>query len=358
MSFRLTKILFINLIFFVGFIFLLEIGYRITLYITDETSNKNYLKYQFQTFNISEKYALFDENLTLGYVPKPNFSGVIDKPDAGWKQVKVTIDSDGFRKSGDRYPNGSNILILGDSFAFGDQVDDGDTWASCLSAKLMANVSNAGVSAYGSAQALRRGVEILGKNKSPFKFVILSILVGENFKRDTYLVYGGWPRPSLEQNGGKIQFAAAPKAVKSINILRESSFLSYMYLHSVIFSKLVEFTSPSSIDQTKLFIENPNKLKKSEIMDWTFKNFSNLTVENKIILLLYNNDYEQDKIALDERSDLYELAKKYKDILLIDTVSMHELAPKEQIWSGHYTVFGNKLVCESLYRNLSKIENK
>ena len=78
-------------------------------------------------------FTRFDE--LLGYVPREGFSGVINAP--GWVNGKVTIRSDGFRSNGPEPPLlAANVLVVGDSFTFGDQVSDNETWPACLERKL------------------------------------------------------------------------------------------------------------------------------------------------------------------------------------------------------------------------------
>jgi hypothetical protein len=57
------------------------------------------------------------------------------------------------------------VLVVGDSFTFGDQVSDDETWPACLEATLHRGVDNGGVFGYGAAQALRRALLKLNEKK-------------------------------------------------------------------------------------------------------------------------------------------------------------------------------------------------
>ena len=62
---------------------------------------------------------------------------VIDAP--GWTNVKVTITNDGFRLNNvEMEPRISEVLVVGDSSTFGDQVSNPETWPACLEKKLSA----------------------------------------------------------------------------------------------------------------------------------------------------------------------------------------------------------------------------
>jgi hypothetical protein len=93
----------------------------------------------------------------LGYAPKPGFAS----SDNQWGVI-VTIDDNGLRRNGTGpRPAGEPILAVGDSFTFGDQVADGDTWPARLQAGLGRPVWNGGVFGYSFAQTVMRAEQLL-----------------------------------------------------------------------------------------------------------------------------------------------------------------------------------------------------
>jgi len=105
------------------------------------------------------------EDPTLGYVPRPNSS------------VKgFGIDAEGFRRSAamperGATPEGGVILAVGDSFTFGEEVKDDETWPAYLQQLLGRRVLNAGVSGYGFDQIVLRA-EKLVPDLHPSKIVV------------------------------------------------------------------------------------------------------------------------------------------------------------------------------------------
>jgi hypothetical protein len=93
----------------------------------------------------------------LGYVPRPGFASAANR----WG-VMVSIDQDGLRRNGDapRLP-GRGVLAVGDSFTFGDQVADADTWPAVLERRLQRPVWNGGVFGYSFAQTALRAEQLL-----------------------------------------------------------------------------------------------------------------------------------------------------------------------------------------------------
>jgi hypothetical protein len=90
----------------------------------------------------------------LGWIPEKG------KHDENAWGTTVRILKDGIRSNGDRRPGGREgrapILAVGDSFTFGDQVSDGETWPAALERRLGRTVLNGGVFGYGLDQTFMR----------------------------------------------------------------------------------------------------------------------------------------------------------------------------------------------------------
>lgn len=115
---------------------------------------------------MSDDFCFVHSDL-LGYAPKPGFRG---SGSDGWK---VTIDADGLRASGDpSLPDiGSTILAVGNSYTFGEEVSDGDTWPSQLEHISGRRVLNGGVSGYGFDQTVLRA-EQLANHHHPMMIIV------------------------------------------------------------------------------------------------------------------------------------------------------------------------------------------
>ena len=93
----------------------------------------------------------------LGYIPQPGYSGIANV----WG-THVTIDEQGIRSNGQQPPDiggAPSILALGDSFVFGDQVSNAESWPAQLEAKLRRRVINAGVFGYGLDQSFYEPID-------------------------------------------------------------------------------------------------------------------------------------------------------------------------------------------------------
>ncbi len=96
----------------------------------------------------------------LGYAPRPNFCS----RDNHWGTA-VSIDADGLRRNGDgpAPPGATFVAAVGDSFTFGDQVDDDASWPAQLEQLIGRPVKNGGVFGYSLTQAVLRGEWLLAR---------------------------------------------------------------------------------------------------------------------------------------------------------------------------------------------------
>jgi hypothetical protein len=96
----------------------------------------------------------------LGWVPQPG-----EHPDNAWG-TRVTITAAGTRSNGAPPPPGRPVVAVGDSFTFGDEVDDADTWPAQLERALGVPVVNGGVFGYGLDQIALRAEELLAQGEA------------------------------------------------------------------------------------------------------------------------------------------------------------------------------------------------
>ncbi|MFK7739236.1 MAG: SGNH/GDSL hydrolase family protein [Planctomycetota bacterium] len=117
---------------------------------------------------------------TLGYAPEPGFRS----RDNHWG-TQVSINAQGLRENGGdtRRPNGPAIACVGDSFTFGDQVDDGDTWPARLEQLLEQPVHNGGVFGYSLTQTVLRGEQLLERYRPA---TLIVSLIADDVVRSTY----------------------------------------------------------------------------------------------------------------------------------------------------------------------------
>jgi hypothetical protein len=128
-------------------------------------------------------------------------------PNLGWT-VRTGVNTDRYRsevlEDGTRRTSPAPaappaILLIGDSFTFGDEVDDADTWAWKLSATCGRPIQNAGVLGYGLDQAVLR-YELHPQWTAP----IVVVSINQLMVLRTSLHWDTWLKPVFELDRGAL----------------------------------------------------------------------------------------------------------------------------------------------------------
>jgi hypothetical protein len=288
----------------------------------------------------------FDDR--LGYVPREGFDAVINEP--GWRDVKLTITNDGFRLNNlGMAPHVSDVLVVGDSFTFGGEVSNSQTWPACLERKLNRGVDNGGVLGYGAAQSLLRASLILSKKS--YSYLVFSILVGHDFERDRLSYRYGFAKPALLQTNNGIEWSAVRDPNRRgtyFNPSRLKRLIGYLFERSMVLAAVVSRLKPQiDFSGVRLTVEHPHAADKDAIINWTLKQFSLLKIDKKILLLQYGNSTDLD--VLNERKKILAIANALS-LNVVDTMDVLTKYEPRTIWAGHHTPYGNEVVCEYLFQ--------
>ncbi len=145
----------------------------------------------------------------LGWIPRVGTSGSRNY----WGKPH-TIGEHGIRANGRDRDSAAlpGILAVGDSFTFGSQVGDGETWPAHLEALSGRRVHNAGVFAYGLDQIVLRA-EALVDVLDP-RLLIVSFIPSD-IRRTEYAVNFGAPKPWFRWVAGEIELESLPGAVSA-----------------------------------------------------------------------------------------------------------------------------------------------
>lgn len=163
----------------------------------------------------------------LGYKPRAGYSGA----DNAWN-TKVTIDQESLRSNG--VPRAADrpveIVAVGDSYTFGDEVSDSESWPALLEAELAISVANGGVFGYGLDQAILRGERLVEKFK-PWALVV-SFIYGD-VRRTQLIQRTGVEKPVFRIVEGSLQLDNVPPSrnrprIDQIGAVR--TILGYSYL--------------------------------------------------------------------------------------------------------------------------------
>ncbi len=171
----------------------------------------------------------------FGWIPKPGYSGKNNY----WGK-NVTIDTNGLRIA--TQSSGMNmsepILAVGDSFTFGDQVSDGETWPAQLERLAGKTVINGGVFGYGFDQTYLRMLEL---NRRHRPSVIIMQLIPEDIDRCELSVRTSVPKPyfTIEDNSLVVHVDHIRRIEPVPSFLKKTGGYSY------IFNECMERAFPS-----------------------------------------------------------------------------------------------------------------
>jgi len=342
--FKLIKILFLNILIFTFVFIIFELTVRSIWSIKHfKNPHVNYWgKTWHRTFNKHNISVSFNPN--LGWLPIPGFSNEnIDLP--RWpKNTKVSINNMGFRDNDNEdfeFSENNRILIVGDSFAFGDQVSNNQTLPSCIEKKLKVKTDNGGVDGYGATQSiLRAKYENSKRNYS----TIIWFLMFENFSQD------------LNFNSN---FPTILKTDEKVYENKNSSIKNFLLKYSFVLYKLDKtfFVKPKQKD---LLEETRKNISLKEVVSFTVSKFNKIN-KKKIIVIAYKDKSKNSHIS--ETLNELEIIKLIKEHLLLE-ISKHKIPvidmidsfesfsedEKRMLWFDHYTPKGNEIICDEIVK--------
>ena len=166
----------------------------------------------------------------LGWEPNPGFRSLT---------VSHTDEPPAFRNNG-THGNESMppILAVGDSFTYGDEVADDETWPAQLQSISGHPVLNAGVGAYGIDQAVLRA-EIVLDRFAPTTIIVAFISDDINRTEFHFYPWGGGHKPFFTHSNGELQLNNTPVPRRESKYNPAISFLRGILKKSVIADKLL-----------------------------------------------------------------------------------------------------------------------
>jgi hypothetical protein len=189
------RIVLIGVSVLIGLI-LLELGVRLTQGSGALTHWSNIvLDERVKRAGNSRGNIVYDSN--LGFAPRPGFAS-----------ADLNNDERGFRVSpAATTASGPPILVVGDSFAQGDEVMDSETWPARLQVLTGRQVVNGAVSGYGIDQAVLRAGKVVPEIKPAT--LILSF-IADDVRRSQMKRTWGAEKPYFVLEGGRLALRNVP----------------------------------------------------------------------------------------------------------------------------------------------------
>lgn len=166
----------------------------------------------------------------VGRLPKPGI--VVHEPSAGL----FTIGENSVRVNGNPpVAERPTVLAVGDSFTFGQDVADSESWPAALERLLGTRVVNGGVNAFGLDQTVLRGAQ-LSAIYAPDVLVVG--FIPHNVMRCEYSWFLGHPKPYFELDGIGLREHAPAVPRSWFAPLRDrilaTSMAAYLFEHTLV----------------------------------------------------------------------------------------------------------------------------
>ncbi len=293
--------------------------------------------------------GLSTQDEKLGYVSKPYLNIKINN--YGWDNINLKTIEYGIRYD-EKNNNPRDVLVVGESSAFGAQVKNDQTWQSCLNRKQSKfNFINAAVFGYGPGLSYLRAKNLSDNFKT--EFIILSTLIGAGAERDKLSFAGGKPTASIIKTKNGLTFANPPNPdiVGSIFSDKKPNIISYIFA----FSDLISEYQPihRRLVSKNLKVVHPNSASEEEILPWIIKKTKNFKVPFLWVIQYQSKLTEKMK---NEREFLIQELKK-NNVEFVDSYDyVHgkkSVFTKNELWDMHHTYQGNEQVCIAIFNHLN-----
>ncbi len=202
--------------------------------------------FKWRNYSVLENVNLIEGHLypavrepLLGFLPKP---GRYDD----WKGETLTILENGTRSNGSMPTDQSvTVLAVGDSFTFGDQVSDDQTWPAVLERKMSRGVINAGVFGYGIDQTYLLAQRLVPQITPE---LLIVGMIPDNIRRVELRARTGIAKPTFHldgedliltpasENAARIEAPSLRAREKAVSVARQVlgySFLMHQLLRRV-----------------------------------------------------------------------------------------------------------------------------
>lgn len=340
----------INVLVFCALFALLELGMRTAYFARScNKSGCNYNAFRIINFlDLRADMGFTEHDPILGYVPKPG-SYFFDQQ--GLDNATVTINEDRSRCNGNGNIIDSRVKVLavGDSFTFGAQVLDHETWPSALERRSRVEVVNAGMSGYGFGQSTLRAKKFLQKEE--FDLVIVSALIPSDLERDQHIIYFSLERPAwiLLDSQLKISYPYEHKALLNNEIekmVHLPDVVGYSYVLKSVNKRIFGYSGMYKI-------KHPNTGSIREITCDVTRIISEMESPAVILLQYRLSSIKTEKPK--ESAVVESCAEKY-GVKIIDSYNYLKLQEnKDELYFAHMTPEGNSVIAEFLKTELGKL---
>jgi hypothetical protein len=281
----------------------------------------------------SDRYMIRDP--VLGRMPRPDLH--FRHP----KGFTMTIGDHSIRSNGDVAPAAERPLtvVVGDSFAFGDQVNDEDSWPAVLEQLTGTRVINAGVPGFGLDQAVLRAEQLADVYRPD---AIVVAFIPHDVQRCAMSFWSGRAKPYFALDGAELRFHPAVLPPPPPDALLRRLLSSSVAL-DMLFPRYLHWEGPEELVVHDQAVEVACAL---------MARLAAFGRERHIRIMVVAHP-QVEEIDTPQR----EMARRVLDCARADQLQAIDLFPsfeglppeeRAQLFHGHLTAAGNRLVATEL----------
>lgn len=322
-------------------------------------------EFEFKNF-LGEERTLFGSAYPSEYDPElgwiPREGTTISKNVWG---RKVTILKNGIRSNGNEklsntFTDAAPVLVVGDSFTFGDQVSDNETWPAILERLLKKRVINAGVFGYGLDQSILRA----GKLTDIYRPDTLILgLIPDDINRCELSKRSAVEKPYFDIVDNRLMPKNVPVPRPSNKAVtgKFRHFLGYSYLIHKTMMKCCQHYWLLGITWNQFYTGYKVHSKGKAVACLLFQTFQLLARANSIsdvyILVQYTSDLPPDEPEL--MHNLFLDCTDGQSVVIVNLweplAAVKKQAPKrfERYYDRHMTYEGNYFVAQQLLKAMN-----
>lgn len=292
----------------------------------------------------------------LGWIPKPGSRGEQNI----WR-TQVSILPYGIRANAADAalptPDGpAPVLAVGDSFTFGDQVSDGESWPAQLERLAGYPVLNGGVFSYGMDQSLMRA-KILVEQFHPK--ILLFGFIAEDIGRCQLAERNGVAKPYYAIENGRLALQNTP--VPPPPERQAGPGWKDALGHSYLAHKIMMKAFKSVWLQSDWWRDTPAHYQGQAVACLVLQELEQFAAERGIrlyVLMQYKRDDIHDPLVLEQHEQLRACLKPHTPVIDLQPALLAEQQRDgrgyRKLFKGHMTAAGNHWVAEQVYRAIRR----
>lgn len=306
---------------------LLVLGSLIAGFIVSEAAAQIYVA------KIAKQGRMFEPDDLLGWIPLPNL--MLERANANGEPWQIVTDADSIRGPSAWQPGKTRVLMVGDSFVFGEGVDIEERFDTLL-AEAMPELSivNIGVMGYGPDQQLLRSRE--WRDDLRAGDILMLVTYGNDFFDLSKPRHSGRSKPWIEDRDGEL-------------VVHEPDFtlMDFVRNYSYILYTMAREMSSGMAEDTKERLEDAGELYRS----WVLEETQELLDRGVRVVIVHHGD-RQFELPFDVDAMYASTCSDVTGCLALDPYLSALPRPAVFLKDGHWNARGHRLAAEQIARYL------